>query len=110
MNTSLQHLPPQKREQLRTIANIITQAIRPEKIILFGIYASATPLPQLEGGGELSACLDCFDILVVTRHGDRRFDYEVQDIIENRCRLQTPVTILVHDIGGRRPTTRSRGQ
>jgi HEPN domain-containing protein len=98
MNTSLQHLPAQKQEQLRTIANIITRAIRPEKIILFGIYASATPVPQLDGGGELAACLDCFDILVVTRPGDRRFDYEVQDIIENRCRLQTPVTILVHDI------------
>jgi uncharacterized protein len=99
MNTSLEHLPALKREQLRTIANMIIRIIRPEKIILFGMYASATTVPELLTGGEPASCLDCFDILVVTRPGDRRFDYEIQDIVENRCRVQTPVTILVHDIG-----------
>jgi HEPN domain-containing protein len=36
---------------------------------------------------------------VVTSQGDRRSDYELQDIIENRCRDEVSVTALVHDIG-----------
>jgi HEPN domain-containing protein len=99
MNTSLEYLPAPKREQLRAIADIIIRTIRPEKIILFGIYASPAAVTELFTGGEPACCLDCFDILVVTRPGDRRFDYEIQDIVENRCRVQTPVTVIVHDIG-----------
>jgi HEPN domain-containing protein len=30
--------------------------------------------------------------------GESRKDYEVQDIIENRCVYKTPVTVIVHDI------------
>lgn len=80
------------------ITNTIARALRPEKIILFGTFATdssgagdpGTGFPILPGGYEL---------LVVTRKGDRRYDYEIQDMIENRCRVLTPVTVLVHDIG-----------
>jgi HEPN domain-containing protein len=48
---------------------------------------------------RLPAAMRAYDLLVITREGDRRSDYELQDIIENRCRSEVPVTVLVHDIG-----------
>lgn len=97
MNTSLEHLSIQKREQLMTITKVIQQAIRPEKIILFGTQATGGgPDPFFDK--ELSAFLGGYDLLIVTRRGERRLDYELQDIVENRCRNYSPVTVLVHDI------------
>ncbi len=81
MNTSLKHLSQVHRDKLERVVKIIVRAVQPEKIILF------------------SQALDTFDLLVVSRPGDRRTDYEMQDLIENRCREETVVTALVHDIG-----------
>ena len=97
MNTSLAHLSSLQREQLETAKRIIIQAVRPEKIILFGVYsieAEAAIFTERMPPG-----IGTYDLLVVTREGDRRSDYELQDIIENRCRDEVPVTVLVHDIG-----------
>jgi HEPN domain-containing protein len=98
MNTSLEHLPAQKKEQLRTIAKVIVQAIHPEKIILFGTHVAAGPVPDIFTDRNFSAFLGGYDLLVVTRRGDPRCDHELQDLIENRCRMHTSVTVLVHDI------------
>lgn len=98
MNTSLEHLPVVRRQQLLSITKIIITAIHPEKIILFGMFASAAGEADFYSDGQFPAFLGSYDILIVTRRGDRRYDFEVQDIIENRCRFQTPVTVLVHDI------------
>jgi HEPN domain-containing protein len=98
MNTSLAHLPALKREQLQAINKVIVSAIRPEKIILFGMYGSSGAGQELYSDHRFAAILGSFDLLIVTRRGDRRHDHEVQDIIENRCRLNTAVTVLVHDI------------
>ncbi len=84
MNTSLKHLSPAHRDKLEKAVRIIVRAVLPEKIILFG--------------GDLLV-IGAYNLLVVTRQGDRRSDYELQDIIENRCREEAPVTVLVHDIG-----------
>jgi uncharacterized protein len=93
MNTSLNHLSPEQQDQLGKVVHIIVKAVMPEKIILFGIFGP--------GGdaGLLPRALRAYDLLVITRTDDRRSDYELQDLIENRCRDQAPVTILVHDIG-----------
>src|SRR5450432_3996356 len=97
MRTSLDHLPAMRRGQLLDIAKIVARALRPEKIILFGIFAS-------EGIGMddpvrgSPAFLAGYELLVVTRKGDKRYDFEIQDMIENRCRVRTPVTVWVHDI------------
>jgi HEPN domain-containing protein len=97
MNTSLDHLSPFQRQQLETAKRIIIQAIHPEKIILFGVYSVAAEAALF--AERLPAGMRAYDLLVVTREGDRRSDYELQDIIENRCRNEVPVTVLVHDIG-----------
>jgi len=94
MRTNMDQLPPQDRRQLQNLIPLIIRAVRPEKIILYG----------MNGGDDYDTSLTketrpgSYDLLLVTRRGDRRYDHEIQDIVENRCRIQTPVTILVHDI------------
>jgi HEPN domain-containing protein len=97
MNTSLAHLTPVQRQELETAKRIIIQAVRPEKIILFGIYSVEADARSFSG--HFPPGIGAFDLLVVTGHGDRHSDYELQDIIENCCRDQVAVTVLVHDIG-----------
>ncbi len=86
-----------RHAQLLEITKVIARGLRPEKIILFGIFAA-------EGAGTVDPATDFsvlsggYELLVVTRKGDRRYDYEIQDMIENRCRIHAPVTVLVHDI------------
>lgn len=68
-------------------------------MILFGSHATGRWVQ--ERGTEDSRVYEYvsdYDILVITRSGDVRKDYEVQDIIENRCVYKTPVNVIVHDI------------
>jgi HEPN domain-containing protein len=97
MNTSLAHLSISQRQQLETAKRLIIQAVHPEKIILFGVYSVGTEAALFTA--NLPAGLRAYDLLVITRKEDRRSDYELQDIIENRCRSEVPLTVLVHDIG-----------
>jgi len=46
----------------------------------------------------LPATISAFDLLIVTREGERRSDYELQDIVESRCREEVAITAVVHDI------------
>ena len=97
MNTSLIHLRPAQRQELETAKRVIIQAVRPEKIILFGIFSMEAESRSFSE--RLPPGIGAYDLLVVTSQGDRRSDYELQDIIENRCRDEVAVTALVHDIG-----------
>jgi HEPN domain-containing protein len=97
MNTSLVHLSLTQRKELESAKRIIVQAVRPEKIILFGVFSVKTQ-PGLFSGAQAPG-MDAYDLLVVSGEGERRSDYEMQDVIENRCKGEVPVTVLVHDIG-----------
>ena len=105
MNTSLKHLPPFHREKIAWAVRIIIRAVHPEKIILFGLYGGAlregvpADLFPRDSSRALPTVLGAYDLLVVTGRGDGRSDYELQDVIENRCREEVAVTALVHDIG-----------
>jgi uncharacterized protein len=98
MTSSLEHLPAHRQEQLQAITKIITSVVHPEKIILYGLYGSASPGSDFHLQEQFPAFLCSYDILVVSRSNDFRCDHTLQDIVENRCRFQTPVTVLVHDI------------
>ena len=98
MNTSLEHLSAAQRQQLEKAVEIISLAIRPEKIILFGTYGAAGDAHLIQVMRSLPATISAFDLLIVTREGERRSDYELQDIIESRCREEVAITALVHDI------------
>jgi uncharacterized protein len=99
MNTSLKHLSSGQQQRLEQVISIIVRAIQPEKIVLFGVYGAAgNGLLPGSSPETLPPVLGAYDLLVVSRQGDRRSDYELQDLIENRCREAAPVTVLVHDI------------
>jgi predicted nucleotidyltransferase len=99
VNTSLEHLPEHKQNQLREIAGIIVKAVDPEKVILFGSHATGRWVEhRYTEGGITYEYISDYDILVITKSGESRKDYEVQDVIENRCVYKTPVTVITHDI------------
>jgi HEPN domain-containing protein len=81
MRTNIDHLPAFDQRRLQTLIPVIIKFVRPEKIILYGFH-------EIAG----------IHLLVVTRRGDHRHDHEIQDLIGNKCRLQLPVAVLVHDI------------
>jgi HEPN domain-containing protein/predicted nucleotidyltransferase len=99
VNTSLHHLPEHKQKQLKEIAEIIVKAVDPEKVILFGSHATGRWVEhRYTEGGITYEYISDYDILVITKSGETRKDYEVQDLIENRCVYKTPVTVITHDI------------
>jgi uncharacterized protein len=99
MQTSLDHLPEHKQAQLREVTAIIVKAVDPEKVILFGSHATGRWVQERHAeNGRLYEYVSDYDILVITKQGDKRRDYEVQDIIENRCVYKTPVNVIAHDI------------
>jgi uncharacterized protein len=99
VKTSLEHLPEQKQKQLREITEIIVKSVDPEKVILFGSHATGRWVEHryMEEGITYEYISD-YDILVIIKSGEQRKDYEVQDLIENRCVYKTPVTVITHDI------------
>jgi HEPN domain-containing protein/predicted nucleotidyltransferase len=99
VNTSLSHLPEYKQAQLKEITGIIVKAVDPEKVILFGSHATGRWVEhRYTEGGITYEYISDYDILVITKSGETRKDYEVQDLIENRCVYKTPVTVITHDI------------
>lgn len=68
-------------------------------MILFGSHATGKWVEdRYVENNILHEYISDYDILVITKQGDKRKDYEVQDVIENKCRFKTPVTSIVHDI------------
>lgn len=100
MNTTLTHLPEHKQTQLKEITDIIVKAVSPEKVILFGSHATNKWVEhRYTEGGITYEYISDYDILVITKSGEERKDYEIQDVIENRCRyFKTPVTIIADTI------------
>jgi predicted nucleotidyltransferase len=86
VNTSLE----QKQKQLRESTEIIVKAVDPEKVILFGSHAMGRWVEhRYTEGGITYEYISDYDILVITKSGTRK-DYEIQDLIENRCVYKTP--------------------
>jgi len=84
---------------LKEITGIIVKAVGPEKVILFGSHATGRWVEhRYTEGGITYEYISDYDILVITKSGETRKDYEVQDLIENRCVYKTPVTVITHDI------------
>lgn len=99
MKTSLQHLPQEKQELINYLVKVIVDRIAPEKVILYGSYATGKWVEDeyMEDGRQLDYKSD-YDFLVITKAGEKRSDYEVQEIIEHRSGLNTNVSAITHDI------------
>lgn len=98
MRTGMDSLSAVDRRQLQALVRVIINAVRPEKIILYGFYGAGSNDAGAASGTNDPAFPRGYDLLVVTRRGDRRYDHEIQDITENKCRVHATVTVLVHDI------------
>ncbi len=100
VKTSLEHLPEHKQAQLKEITEIIVGAVDPEKVILFGSHATGRWVEDRFTEGHITyEYVSDYDLLVITKADEKRKDYEIQDIIENRCRYKTPVNAITHNIG-----------
>src|SRR3569833_759430 len=93
MKTSLNHLPEHKQQQILQITDIIKEVVIPEKIILFGSYATGTWVKDeyFENGIRYSYISD-YDFLVVARENGEK-EYLYTDKIINRSRHKTNVAI-----------------
>jgi uncharacterized protein len=100
MNTSLSHLPKEKQDLINYLVKVIVERIDPEKIILYGSYATGKWVEDeyMEDGRQYDYKSD-YDFLVITKEGERRSDHEVQEIVEHRSGLNTNVSAITHDIG-----------
>ncbi|MGI8583154.1 MAG: nucleotidyltransferase domain-containing protein [Chitinophagaceae bacterium] len=99
MKTSLEHLPEYRRKEIEKAVQIIVETVAPEKVILYGSHATGEWQEDryVEGHVLLDFESD-YDILVVTKPGDTRKDYEITDQIVNRCKYRVPVNVITHDI------------
>lgn len=99
MKTSIEHLPAGKQEQIQAITEIVKDVVGPEKIILFGSYATGSWVEdRYTEGGILYEYISDYDFLVVTKDNPEK-EYVLIDQIRNRCRrYHTPVNPIIHDI------------
>ena len=99
MKTSLEHLPSEKQQLLKNITTSIVEKVQPEKIILFGSHATGKWVEsEYMEEGRLFEYKSDYDILVITKEGDQRPEYEVQEIAEYRTGLRDIVSVITHDI------------
>jgi uncharacterized protein len=106
MNTSLEHLPKKKQEELSKIISIIGEHSRVEMIILFGSHARGTWVddryvdPQ---DGITYEYKSDYDILVVVRSkiaaNSTGLWIKIENLIRKDTEIGTLVSIIVHDIG-----------
>lgn len=101
MKTSLSYLPQIKQEQILQVVDIIKEVANPQKIILFGSYATGTWVEDkyFENGTSYEYISD-YDFLIVTKDSTEK-EYDILDKIINRSRhlFKTPVNAIIHDIG-----------
>lgn len=99
MKTSIAYLPQQKQDLINHIVKVIVEKIQPEKIILYGSYATGKWVEDeyMEDGRWYDYISD-YDFLVITKSGERKSDYEVQEIVEHRMGLNVQVSAITHDI------------
>ena len=100
MKTSLSYLPPLKQEQILKVVDIIKEIAKPEKIILFGSYATGTWVEDkyFENGTHYEYISD-YDFLIITKNSTEK-EFVIIDKIINRTEnlFKVPVNAIIHDI------------
>jgi len=101
VKTSIEHLPEVKQKQIQEVVAIIREVVEPEKIILFGSYATGNWVEDkyMENGIMYEYRSD-YDFLVVTKDNKEK-EHLLSDKIINRSRHLFPevVSPIIHDIG-----------
>ena len=101
MKKSLNHLPKQKQDELKTIVRMMREEFDVEMIILFGSYARGDWVEELGPDDFHYTYQSDFDILVVAdkklANKQRRWD-GLEDRFMRSSVVQTPVTLIHHSI------------
>ena len=100
MNTSIDHLPEAKQQQLQRASAIIQEIAHPELIILFGSYARGDWVEELGPDEFYFKYQSDFDLLVVTETERQAMRTEGNNTLDGRLRreVKTPVGLIAHDI------------
>jgi len=102
MKKSLAHLPKQKRDDLKLIAEKIHGLFEPEMIILYGSYARGDYKEQKDlAPDRKSGHVSDYDILVVTSEKKTAGNTALWHTITKQCdklKLSTHARIIAHDI------------
>ena len=101
MKTSIAHLPKDKQQELKSITDSIAQLVHPEKIILFGSYATGKWQEDVHVEGHITyEYISDYDLLVATRQGDNRPEHQIQELAETKSQPLTsiPINVIVHGI------------
>ncbi|HEU4403948.1 MAG TPA: HEPN domain-containing protein [Polyangiaceae bacterium] len=96
MKTSLEHLPDDKRAQLRALAALFRERVPLGLLVLFGSHARGDWVDD-----PLTGYQSDFDLLAVTHDPKQAADVGFWRELEARFReaaSPTPVTLIVHDV------------
>jgi len=96
MKTSLDFLPPAKREQLAAITALLCEAAPVEMLILFGSYARGDWVEDHD-----NHYFSDYDLLIVVREPQVAADEMLWSALHDQARAltaSTPVSLFVHDI------------
>ncbi|MEO5930975.1 MAG: HEPN domain-containing protein [Candidatus Kapaibacterium sp.] len=101
MNTSIDHLPEHKQEQLHRVVEIIREEAEVEMIILFGSYAAGTWVEELGPDPRSFEYQSDFDIYVLVEDRKHARKGTRWQRVENRLRREvpTPVGLLIDGVG-----------
>jgi predicted nucleotidyltransferase/HEPN domain-containing protein len=100
MDTSLDHLPEHKRDELRLIADFLSQQSGVEMVILFGSYARGNWVEERADDGVHFKYQSDYDLLVVVKDAALadRSGHWLKIERDARRLAHTPVTLITHDI------------
>lgn len=98
---AIDYLPAIKQAELSTVIRLVKEIVAPEMIILFGSYARNDWVEEKYDEDHYRYQSD-FDILVVVENKSEcmqtKFEWKIEELIEQEDTIKTPVSIIVHDI------------
>lgn len=99
MKTDLNHLPAHKQKEILAITEIIKDVVAPEKIVLFGSYATGRYVENryFSQGIEHEYISD-YDFLVVTKDNPGKTANLESTIMDRVDRYKPPVNLEIHGI------------
>jgi predicted nucleotidyltransferase/HEPN domain-containing protein len=103
MKKSLSHLPKHKRDELKTLTEVITERVDADFVILFGSYARGDWVEDRSIGddGILYEYKSDYDILVVARN-PRRYEYnDSPEKIDRKAKalgVRTDLSLIFHSV------------
>lgn len=95
MKTSLSHLPPENQQELSDIVSRIKSVAEPEKIILFGSYATGKNVnDQYTKEDTKYDYVSDYDILLLYKDTDLEY-YEIEDKILQTYEYKAPLSLII---------------